>query len=326
MGKYIDGQWVEDEENKEESAELKSQDVSYNAPKLSDNAEAFEEWKNNNADYQSLVKNYANAGDNAAKDVIAQISARTGGYASSYAARAATNAAADAKANAQLQLQEIARSRYNEDVADARNRVASFIAGGGDPDMIDDNILRMSGYSRGELHNTATKSAKYDTVAANAGSRQKDYGKEDAISYINDMVDKGYITDVEAAEILDVNLGGADPTFNKKEVKFINNDGADRWDAGDNITIGDDETEYKVQIARILASKGEFYDDVKNDPSIQKNDVFSKDGKLYLWTGDKLYELEPRTNNVEKRWYNPVSWFSSADDWNALKKLFGDIG
>jgi hypothetical protein len=70
--------------------------------------------------YQGLQKNYAQQGQQAMKDTLGQVAARTGGMASSYA----TTAAQQSYNNYMQQLEDVARSMYNDEYARARDKVS----------------------------------------------------------------------------------------------------------------------------------------------------------------------------------------------------------
>ncbi len=69
--------------------------------------------------YQGLQKSYAQQGQQAMKDTLGQVAARTGGMASSYA----TTAAQQSYNNYMQQLEDVARSMYNDEYSRARDKV-----------------------------------------------------------------------------------------------------------------------------------------------------------------------------------------------------------
>ncbi len=70
--------------------------------------------------YQGLQKSYAQQGQQAMKDTLGQVAARTGGMASSYA----TSAANQSYNNYMQQLEDLARSMYNDEYSKARDKVS----------------------------------------------------------------------------------------------------------------------------------------------------------------------------------------------------------
>ena len=69
--------------------------------------------------YDGLKKSYEQQGRQAMKDTIGQVAARTGGMASSYA----TTAAQQSYNNYMSQLEDVARSMYNDEYSKARDKV-----------------------------------------------------------------------------------------------------------------------------------------------------------------------------------------------------------
>ncbi len=69
--------------------------------------------------YGSLKKSYEQQGQQAMKDTLGQVAARTGGMASSYA----TTAAQQTYNNYMSQLEDVARSMYNDEYSRARDKV-----------------------------------------------------------------------------------------------------------------------------------------------------------------------------------------------------------
>ena len=69
--------------------------------------------------YAGLQKSYAQQGQQAMKDTLGQVAARTGGMASSYA----TTAAQQSYNNYMHQLEDVARSMYNDEYSRARDKV-----------------------------------------------------------------------------------------------------------------------------------------------------------------------------------------------------------
>jgi hypothetical protein len=70
--------------------------------------------------YQGLQKSYSQQGQQAMKDTLGQVAARTGGMASSYA----TTAANQSYNNYMQQLEDVARAMYNDEYSKARDKVS----------------------------------------------------------------------------------------------------------------------------------------------------------------------------------------------------------
>ena len=70
--------------------------------------------------YQGLQKSYSQQGQQAMKDTLGQVAARTGGMASSYA----TTAANQSYNNYIQQLEDVARAMYNDEYSKARDKVS----------------------------------------------------------------------------------------------------------------------------------------------------------------------------------------------------------
>ena len=102
----------------------------------------YEKWKES-GNYQDLVRAYGEQSRRAMDDTLGRVSARTGGLASSYA----VGAAEGARDEVMMQLEDVARSMYEGDRADARARIAAYMQNGGDPTMLSDELLQTSGYT-----------------------------------------------------------------------------------------------------------------------------------------------------------------------------------
>jgi hypothetical protein len=70
--------------------------------------------------YQGLQKSYSQQGQQAMKDTLGQVAARTGGMASSYA----NTASQQAYNNYMQQLEDVARAMYNDEYSKARDKVS----------------------------------------------------------------------------------------------------------------------------------------------------------------------------------------------------------
>ena len=163
----------------------------------------YEKWKES-GNYQDLVRAYGEQSRRAMDDTLGRVSARTGGLASSYA----VGAAEGARDEVMLQLEDVARSMYEGDRADARARIAAYMQNGGDPTMLSDELLQTSGYTEEELaqmKNAAgtVKSPYYDSIAAGV----KGLSYDEAADRVASLVIKGYLTYEEAEGMLLSNFG-----------------------------------------------------------------------------------------------------------------------
>lgn len=149
--------------------------------------------------WQQYRKAYTREGERAMQDAIAAISGRTGGLASSYATTAATQANdyyMSQLADKIPELRDAAYSMYQNNLqndrqnlqllesarADARARVADFIAAKGKIEDLDPNLVSASGYTQAELE-ALRKAALLNKTSSGGVSYSSSSGSSSGTGY-----------------------------------------------------------------------------------------------------------------------------------------------
>ena len=301
-----------------------------------DGKTGYEKWKES-GNYQDLLRYYDEQSRRAMDDTLGRISARTGGMASSYA----VGAAEGARDEVMLQLENMARSMYEGDRADARARIAAYLQNGGDPAMLAEEVKANSGYTDDELAQMyraagTTKSPYYDSIATDLKSKDE----KTAVTNLTGLVERGFITEDEMHRLLIGQFGhlpmftGSDTEATQagigrdiEEADFYEmagqtapavvgeidvnrkaeykNNGAKSYKQGDNVQIKIGDITYRVQIGE------EAGDDVKQAARAanMRYGVFGYDNDIYVAANGSVYKLEKRTGAYKEHYNKLVTDF-----------------